>query len=135
MTSTPITLLEAGAQTGSANGATMDVPGAEELIVFLHRTTASGTITAFSVWLESSDDGGTTWYELCSDSLVTTSAAAADVTATKDKRNYVTETTLTSTDLKTAARYTNFGSKVRVRWILTGTTPSETFGVKGVMKS
>ena len=56
MNSTPITLLEAGAQTGSANGSAMDVSGAEELIVFLHRTTASGTITAFAVWLEGSDD-------------------------------------------------------------------------------
>jgi hypothetical protein len=135
MQSTPIILLAPGAQTGSANGATMDVSGAEELLVFLHRTTASGTITAFSVFVETSDDGGSTWSELCADSLVTTTGAAADVTATKDKRNLVTETTLTSTDLKALARYSNFGSKVRVRWLLTGTTPSETFGVNAIIKS
>lgn len=135
VSSTSITLLASAAQTASANGATVDVSGIKELTVYVNVTAGSGTLSAFSVYLESSDDGGTTWYEILADEILKTTGTAAEPTPTIQKRNIVTEAAIV-TSAKYAATFTNFGNKVRVHWLITPTSaPSETFSVKAVGKN
>lgn len=142
--STNITLLASAAQTASANGAAVDVSGLRELTVYVNLTAGSGTLTAFSVYLESSDDGGTTWYELLADTVfknaLVSAPTAADPTAIRtDKRNIVdgaVETAIITVNSHWTATYSKFGNKIRARWIITPTSsPSETFSVKAVGKN
>ena len=56
--SSRLTLLESAAQTASGNGASIPVAGISELAVFVRVTAGSGTLTAFSVWIEGSSDAG-----------------------------------------------------------------------------
>lgn len=129
-------LLPLQAYTVSGVGAAIDVQGYQEMVVTVHVTTGSGTLSAFSVYLEGSDDDGTTWYELEVDTVVKASGAAADVTPSVQKRNIVTESAIVTADTKWSAQYRNFPDKVRARWIITPTAaPSETFGVKAVART
>ena len=129
-----IELLASAAQTASANGAAVDVSGHKELLVMVNVTAGSGTLTAFSVFLESSDDGGATWYEILADTVLKSTGAAAEPTPTLQKRNIVTETAIVAS-AKYAATYTKFGEKVRPRWLITPTSsPSETFEINAIGK-
>jgi len=125
------------AQTASAAGDAIDVSGFSELLVFLHLTAGSGTLSALDIYLESSDDGGATWYEICADTIFqSTGADGASPAATANARNLLRSTSIVTADTKVAAKYTVFGQKVRGRWLITPTSsPSETFGIKAVGKA
>ncbi len=130
-----IELLASAAQTTSGNGASIDIPGYRELLVTVNLTAGSGTLSAFSVYLEASDDGGSTWYELVAETVLKNTATAGDPTVNSAKRNIVTETAIVSSATKWTAVYRTFGEKVRARWLITPTsTPSETFAVKAIGK-
>lgn len=137
MSAVNLELLPLQAYTVGAAGGAIDVAGLKELWVTVRLTTGSGTLGNFSVYLEGTDDEGTTWYELVADTVLKNNGAADDPTTNVDKRNIVdNETTIITTETKWTAQYTRFPDKVRARWILSGgASPSETFGVKAVGKN
>ncbi len=90
-------------------------------------TAISGTATpTMSVWLQGTDDDGTTWFDIPYDlQLVTTAPATADVTAITNKRNAVNGATAVG---KYVAIYKHLSyAAVRLAGAITGTTPSFTF--------
>jgi len=138
--SVQIDLLPLAAQTASGAGPTTDVSGIKELAVFAHVTTGSGSLSGghFALWMESSDDGGVTWYDIAPDYRIVDNDTYTDpVPVLGVVRNIIPDTTtIITADSKWTAVYTRFGNKVRPRWILSGgSSPSETFSVKGVGKT
>jgi hypothetical protein len=133
-------LLASAAQTASGNGATVDVSGIKELLVFVDATATSGTVTEWDVWIESSNDGGTSWFEVLADSVFKnggTDPGPAGEAGTGNQlpmRDIVNETAGQASS-KYVAKYSVFGNKVRLRWSLAGTTPSQTFSGKAVGKN
>jgi hypothetical protein len=143
MSSQQYTLLASAAQTASGNGAWIDVDGAKELQVLVDLTAGSGTLSAFSLYLESSDDGVAS-FEILADTVfkntLVSSPTVAEPTAIRtDKRNIIdgaVETAIIVIPTRWTATYRVFGKKVRARWIITPTSsPSETFEVTAVGKN
>lgn len=118
----------APSQARTASGAT-DWFVAETItmaMVGIDITAASGTI-AFDLWLEGTDDDGTTSYELVADQVLQTNGAAASATVNTNVRDIVDNKTTTAA-AKFSAIYKHLPTgKVRLAWLLTGTTPSVTF--------
>ena len=126
-------LLASAAQVASGNGASLDVSGLKELSVFIDATATSGTVTEWRAWLESSNDGGVSWFETFADSVLK-GGETAPGGASNPQRDIVNESSGQASQ-KYVAKYTNFGNKVRARWTLVGTTPSQTFSAKVVGKN
>lgn len=105
------TLQASGAQTSSNNGFAVDVGFSRELIVFLNVTAFSGTTPTLDVKIQTSDDGGTTWYDVPSGAF--------------------TQKTGTGTQM---LAFTAFGDTVRCVSTIGGTNPSFTYAVKAVLK-
>jgi len=82
----------------------------ETINLFVDVTAVSGTSPSLTVSLEVSPDGGTTWYE---------AKAGAALTAV-GKQTIVA--TVYDTDVPLTSLY-------RIKWAITGTTPSLTFSV------
>jgi hypothetical protein len=75
-------------QAGTVYGGAQSVPTATMAQVTLDITAVSGTATpTINFWLQASDDGGTTWYDLPYDLQMTTAAGATDVDANETRRN------------------------------------------------
>lgn len=96
--------------TSSQTSAIFAGAAIETINVFVNATAASGTSPSLVVSLEVSPDGGTTWYE---------SAAAAALTAagTGSFKASIYDASTVLTPL------------YRIKWAITGTTPSFTFEV------
>lgn len=103
-----VALQASSTQVASNNGAAVSVGNWREAVVFLNVTAATGTL---DVKLQSSDDGGTTWYDL-------PNAAFAQKTATGTQ----------------AVQVTNFGDTIRCASTIGGGSPSFTYAVKAVLK-
>jgi hypothetical protein len=126
-------LLASGAQTATAQGSAISVSGIREMIVYA-TCTASSVPTRLDVYLQSSSDGGTTWYDLYNDMAMTTAAAGNDITSTSTmKRNVLDNVTTCASAVKAVGRYTVFGDLVRAAWVISGT--SFTISVKAVGKN
>jgi hypothetical protein len=125
------------AQTATGNGGAIPVAGITEMAVLIDCTTSSGTTPVLDLYLQSSSDGGTTWYDLPFElSIATTNpaSAAAGVVQT-DNRDILNGTTDCATnDVRAIAKYSVFGDQVRAAWVISGTTPSFTFSVKAIGK-
>lgn len=122
-----LVLKASGAETGNNQTADFDVQGFATIAAFVNVTAGSGTVGTFKVLLEGTNDGGTVYYDIPCD--VVTKNAADTVTPV------VTGTSLivNETAVVTAAKYvcvTRVGTaRARARWVIAGTTPSETFSV------
>lgn len=103
-----VALQASSTQTASNNGTAVTVPNSREAVVFLNVTAATGTL---DVKIQTSDDGGTTWYDL-------PNGAFAQKTATGTQ----------------AIQITNFGDTIRCVSTIGGGTPSFTYAVKAVCK-
>jgi len=126
-------LLASGAKTATAQGGAISVSGVREMLVFA-TCTASSTPTRLDVYLQSSSDGGTTWYDLPNEMAMTTAAAGTDITSTSTmKRNVLDNVTTCASAVNAVGRYTVFGDLVRVAWVISGT--SFTIGVKAIGKN
>ena len=128
-----IELLPPQAVTGS--GATNAIPINTFIsgIVGIDVTAVSGTTPRLDAYLQVSDDGGNTWYDMPYTLLTVTSAAASDVTASEKKRNIIDN--LTSGTRKALAVFPELAADVcRLAWIISGTTPSFTFSASLVGK-
>jgi hypothetical protein len=126
-------LLASAAQVASGNGASVDVSGLKEMAVYVDATATSGTVTEWDLWLESSNDGGVSWFEIHADSVL--KGGEVDPGGASGPQRDVVNESSGQASQKYIAKYTNFGNKVRARWSLVGTTPSQTFSAKGVGKN
>ena len=127
-------LLPLGAQTASGSGGWQAVPNASMATVFVNVTANSGTPT-LTVFLEGSDDGGTTAYPLIADfGVETITTGDPDGVAVTTARTAIVNN-ITTTNQKCQATYKHLATDfVRARWLIGGTTPSYTFTVKLVGK-
>jgi hypothetical protein len=120
-----LTLVASGARTANGNGDALDLAalsGASPtlgrppcLVVQSDVTAASGTSPSLTVIVEDSVDGGVNWNTVVS------------LTAQTAVGRQVGRLGLT------AASWPFNPRKVRVRWTVSGTTPSLTFSVKAVL--
>ena len=111
-------LLSSIVLTGSGQTGAFDVaPGTYDLTATI--SAASGTSQQLTLWLQQSDDGGTTWHDVILERRMDTSASAADPTVDSNKRNIFYQATAA---LQTIARVTITSDKVRAKYILAGTS-------------
>ncbi len=105
------TLQASAAQTASNNSSAVSVGHLRELLVFLNVSAASGTNPTLSAKVQTSDDGGTTWYDLPSGAFTQATGSTSQVLA-----------------------FTAFGDTIRVSSTIGGTSPSFTYKVTAVAK-
>ena len=111
-------LLQVTTISGSAQAAGKAVAGAKELLVFVELS-APVTTPAITVYLQSSDDGGSTWYDIAHrGSKKTDSGATEPVGGQPDGERNIMDAETTAE--KYVARYTEFGDKVRLAYIYSG---------------
>jgi len=135
-TSPPFELQASSAQTATGNGGGIAVAGVNEILVFFDCTASSGTGETLDVLLQSSSDGGTSWFDLASDQAIATDGDGTETAATTNDRDFIDlAADVACSGVRAVARYRNFGSLVRVRWFIAGTTPSYTFSVKAIGKN
>lgn len=131
---TRVELLASAAQTASSNSASFKISTIDHAVVGVDITAGSGTVSDFDLWLEVSDDGGTTWYPIAPDVVVVGSTRAATWTVDLDDAYIVDSKASTTAETYLAQFPAISADYVRVRWTLTGTTPSLTFSVSLVGK-
>lgn len=131
--STRFEVLASATQTATAQGGAISVAGLRELTIYA-TCTASTTPTRLDVYLQSSSDGGVTWYDLPNEAAMTTASAGTDITASVTmKRNVLDNVTSCASAVKAIAKYTVFGDQIRAAWVISGT--NFTFSVKAVGKN
>lgn len=106
-----LTLQASAANTATNSGAATDVGLFRELVVFLNVTAGSGTTPTLNVKIQTSDDGGTTWYDVPSGAFTQATGVTTQILS-----------------------FTTFGDTVRCVSTIAGTTPSFTYAVKAVAK-
>lgn len=110
--------------TGSGQTPAFSLSEYKSGAVTVNITAVSGTSPVMSMWLQESDDGGTTWYDACADIVQETTTDGIEVAATTDKRNVISSA---STAKTFRARYDNLSSDYyRIKYVLTGTGPQFT---------
>lgn len=103
--------------SASGQGGAKAVAGVKELLVLVDVTDLVTTPT-LTVYLQSSSDGGTTWFDVPHRGAKLLTATAAEPAAEiEGDRNIVDATTAVA---KWAARYTEFGDLVRLAFIFSG---------------
>jgi hypothetical protein len=133
MSATRQEIFASQAVTTSGNTTPVDAATLTMLMIGVDITAGSGTVV-LDVFLEVSDDGGTTWYECPADQVLLSSGLAGENTVVTDHRSIVDNKTTTAA-AKYLAVYKHLpGDVFRVRWILTGTTPSVTMSISFVGK-
>lgn len=126
-------LHQSGTENATGQSGKATIPTFSQLLVGVDITAASGAPRQIDLWLQVSDDGGTTWYDQPYDQQMITSAAAADVTADLNKRNIVNAHTTTA--IQTVAVYKAIPSDtIRLAWVISGTVPVWTFSSSAVGK-
>ncbi len=107
-------VVASSARTTNGNSGALVIGRAPETVsVFIDVTAASGTSPVLVVHLDTSPDGGTTWFSLGNTSNITAAG----------------QTRLGSSVYNATA----CGPIYRVRWVITGTTPSFTFSVDSLV--
>ena len=127
-----ISLKQSAAQTATGQGDAKAVAGIKELVVFFDLTAISGAGADITPYLQSSRDGGATWFDIAHDGSKKLDAAEAEPAGIAAGNRNI-QLNITAVE-KWSARYTNFGDQVRIAWVITGTTPSVTFQVDAVGK-
>jgi len=115
------------AQTANGNSSAVALPArASSLLCLVSITAGSGTVTAFQVRIQGTEDDGATYYTLAPEfSSRDYDAAPGNSTASRD---FVSETAV-RTSGKAEAHFKTLTKKFRAQWTITGTTPSETFEI------
>lgn len=106
-----VALVPSSTVTVSGNGAGEDVSQYTEGLVTLDVTAASGTSPTLAVKIQTSDDGGTTWYDIPNASFTQATAVT-----------------------KQAIQINTYGNLIRAAYTVGGTTPSFTFTVNAILK-
>jgi hypothetical protein len=129
MSKTRLELLASAAQTATAQASGISVSGIKELAIFAEATSVSGSLGA--LYMQSSSDGGTTWFDMLAEEYTYLTSGATAVTSGTYSRNIISALTSGSV-VKVWARYKTFGDYVRAAWVISGSGPSCTFSVKGI---
>lgn len=141
MGKTRFDILASGAQTATAQGGAIPVAGIKAMAVSVDVTSASGTLT---VYLQTSNDGGTTWFDLPYETCAVLAATAAEGTHSSPAiatgsgvnqpgaRNIINVMTATA---KALAKYSAFGDLIRPAWVISGGSATFTFSVKAIGES
>lgn len=107
-------VVTSAARTTSSQTSAIQVGRTPETVsLFINVTASSGTSPVLVVHLDTSPDGGTTWYSV---------ANTANITATGQTRLGASVYNATAV-----------GPIYRVRWVISGTTPSFTFTVDSLV--
>ena len=77
MSATRTEMVASGAQTASGVSAGFSIPTAADVMIGIDCTTGS-SVTDFDLWLQASDDGGTTWYDYPADLVLKSSSTGAN---------------------------------------------------------
>ena len=125
-------MIASAAFTASGTSAAFSVNSATQLFVGVDITVATGTTPAFSAWLQGSDDGGTTWYDLPADLVLVSTTAAAGNSVTANQRNVANNQS--ASGQHTGIYKSLPADRIRLRWVISGTTPSFTFSASYVAK-
>jgi hypothetical protein len=119
--------LSAVTVTGSGQTPAFNLTEVKQGAISLNITAASGTTPKLTVWLQESDDGGTSWYDVTADVVQKSVATAAEDAALASKRNICTEADAAATY---RAHYSNLNSDYyRLKYVLSGTSPQFTVSV------
>lgn len=121
---TRIVAQPSGAQTVSGNTGAINVGSFAELLLVFNITAVSGTTPSMTLGVDFSPDGGTTW--VTGPSLAAQTAAAI-VAMALGRGVSGSAGSVTSFAMP-------FGDTIRIRWTITGTTPSFTFAALAVGK-
>lgn len=105
------TLQASSSQTANNSSAQLLVSQYREAIVFLNVTAVSGTTPTLTVQVQTSDDGGTTWYNLPGGAFAQQTAIGTS-----------------------AIQVNTFGDTIRVTSTIGGTSPNFTYAVKAIVK-
>lgn len=112
------TVQASGAQTVGGSSAAAVVGNFREYLLLVNVTAVSGTASpTLTLFVDTSSDGGTTWFQI---------ATATAITATG--------TSVIALGAGSSATPVLFGDTIRLRWTISGTTPSFTFSVVGIGK-
>lgn len=118
MSARRIELVASAAQSGAANSDSFSVATLTMGVVGVDITAITST-PDLDIWLQGSDDGGTTWYDLPYDQQLTHTGTATDTTAGTNKRNINGATSAAATG-KHVAVYKHLACDyVRLAWTLT----------------
>lgn len=129
----PFSILALAAQTATAQGGGIAVAGITELTVMVQCTAVAGTNPQITVYLQTSRDGGTTWFDALHEGSETLTAGAGTITTEPPfTRNIINGLGAT---FSATARYRVFGTYVRLAWVISGTgSPSFTIQADAVGK-
>ena len=132
MSSTRLELAASAAQTATGQGGAIAVGNLRELALCVEVTVVSASLTC--VYLQSSGDGGTTWYDLLAEAYSNLTSSGTAGTSGTWTRNVVANLS-TGAIMKAYGIYKAFGDYVRAAWVIAGSGPSCTFSVKGIGKN
>lgn len=135
-TTAPFELQTSAAQTATGNGGGVAVAGISELLLFFDCTASSGTGETLDAFLQSTSDGGVTWFDLPFELGLVSDGDGAETLGEANARDFIDlGADAACSGVRAVAKYRNFGSQVRVKWFINGTTPSYTFSVKAIGKN
>ena len=119
--------LSAVTLTGSGQTPAFNLSEVKQGALTLNITAASGSTPKLTVWLQESDDGGTTWYDVVADVIQKSVTTAAEDAAATSKRNICTEVDAAGTY---RGHYSNLASDYyRLKYVLSGSSPQFTVSV------
>jgi len=131
---TRVELVASGAYTASGVSASSKLETAKDLVLTVNVTAISGTSPILDLWLQVSDDGGTTWYDYPADVRLNSVNDATGGTVSSAQRDAINGISTGATGQYLATYRSVASDRVRVKWITSGTSPSFTFSVKYVAK-
>jgi hypothetical protein len=135
MSATRIEMLASATQSATGNSAAFSVPTLSMAMIGVDITAFSGTTPTFTAWLQASDDGGTTWYDVPNDLALISATTAATGTMSATARRNIIDTLVISVAQKHYALYRQIPSDtVRLNWVISGTTPTITLSASLVAK-
>ena len=130
-------LLASSAQTANGNTPAFTLTSRETCAVGVNVTAGSGTVV-MDVRMEGSPDNGTTWYSMGADwtaNATDTATAGTQVLLGAAGAIDIIDNKTTTTAVRQVAYYRQVAfDKVRLRWFISGTTPSLTFEADMVCK-
>lgn len=125
------------AESGNSQSTDFPIPTFSQMLVGIDITAVSGSFGAgegLAAWLQGSDDGGTTWYDIPYDSRMTTSSGGADFAADTARRNITGTARVTAVATHVALYQFIPTDTIRLAWAIDGTTPSFTFSASAAGK-
>lgn len=128
-------IIASAAFTTSGNSAAISTATATQLMVGVDVTAQSGTTPVLDLWLQVSDDGGTTWYDMPADLTLKTANTAGTGTLSSSPGARDIVDNLSAATGQFLGIYKHIATdRVRLKWIISGTTPSFTFSASMVAK-